>query len=295
MKNIGFVGLGTMGLPMAKNLVKAGYSLKVYNRTPGKAVELTDLGAQTVATPAETAHGSEVVFTMLTADAAVKEVILGPNGVKEGASPGLIVVDSSTIAPTTSQTIAAELNKGQVEMLDAPVSGSEPQAMEGMLTFMVGGKEAIYEKCLPLFEVMGKAAYYMGESGKGAYTKLGNNLMVAINMVSLAEALVFVTKAGLDPTLFLQVVAGGGGRSGMAEQKGPKILNRDFRPHFATALMYKDVGLVGEVAKEFNLPLPASALIREILNMTIAQGHGQEDLCAVVKCYEEWARTQVHN
>lgn len=294
MQTIGFIGLGTMGLPMAKNILKAGYSLRVYNRTPGKADELKALGAQVAASPAEAARGSEAVFTMLTADQAVREVILGPDGVKEGASPGLIVIDSSTISPATSQFIAAELSKVQAEMLDAPVSGSEPQAIEGMLTFMVGGKQSVYEKCLPLFEIIGKASFYMGENGKGAYTKLGNNLMVAINMVSVAEALVFVTKAGLDPELFLEVAGGGGGRSGMAEQKGPKILNRDFYPHFAAALMYKDVGLVGEVAREFNLPLPASAIVKEILNMTIAQGHGHEDLCAVVKCYEEWARTKVH-
>jgi 3-hydroxyisobutyrate dehydrogenase-like beta-hydroxyacid dehydrogenase len=293
MQKIGFVGLGTMGFPMAKNLIKAGYTLTVYNRTRERAEPLEILGAKIASSPADVAKQSAVVFTMLTADMAVNEVILGPQGIKAGASAGLIVIDSSTISPGTSQKIAEELGKLQVDVLDAPVTGSEPQAIDGILTFMVGGKAEVYEKCRPLFEAMGKGSYYMGVNGKGSYTKLANNLMSAINMVSFAEAIVFAAKAGVDPQLFVDVVSGGGARSGMVDNKAPKILSGDFQPNFSAALMYKDVGLASDVAKTLNIPLPAAAIVKEMLNMTIAKGYGQEDVCSVIKCYEEWAHTEV--
>jgi len=293
MKKIGFIGLGTMGLPMAKNLLKAGYELTVYNRTPEKAQKLEQYGAKVVSSPAEVAKHSQVVFTMMTADQAVEEVILGAKGIVDGASAGLIVIDSSTISPTTSKKIANELGKLQIEVLDAPVTGSEPQAIDGILTFMVGGKKEIYEKCGPLFEAMGKTSIYMGNNGAGSYTKLANNMMAAINMVSFAEAAVFAAKAGIDPQLFVQVVSGGGARSGQVDNKAGKIMTRDFHPNFATNLMYKDLGLASEVAKEFNIPFPVLAIVKEMLNMTIAKGYGQEDMCSVIKCYEEWANTEV--
>lgn len=293
MKKIGFIGMGTMGIPMASNLLKAGYELTVYNRTAGKTGSLAQRGAKVASSPAEVARQTEVVFTMLTADQAVNEVMLGPSGIMHGAAAGLIVIDSSTISPATSKRIASELGKKQVEVLDAPVTGSEPQAIEAQLTFIVGGKKQIYEQCVPLFNAMGKAAVYMGGNGAGAYTKLANNMMAAINMVSFAEAVVFASKAGIDPQLFVEVVSGGGARSGQVDNKAQKVMTRDFHPNFATALMYKDLGLATEVAKELNIPLPTLAIVKEMLNMTIAKGYGQEDVCAVVKCYEEWARVEV--
>jgi len=293
MKKIGFIGLGTMGLPMAKNLLKAGYELTVYNRTPGKTQELVEAGGKVATSPAEVAKHSQVVFTMLTADQAVEEVVLGAGGIMEGASAGLIVIDSSTISPTTSKKIANVLGKLAIEVLDAPVTGSEPQAQQGILTFMVGGKKEIYEKCQPLLKAMGKDSIYMGPSGAGSYTKLANNMMAAINMVSFAEAAVFAAKAGIDPQLFVQVISGGGARSGQVDNKAEKIMTRDFHPNFATNLMYKDLGLASDVAKEFNIPFPVLAIVKEMLSMTIAKGHGQEDMCSVIKCYEEWAHTEV--
>ena len=293
MKKIGFIGLGTMGLPMAKNLLKAGYELTVFNRTAGKAEQLKDLGARTASSPCDVAKQSEAVFTMLTADQAVQEVILGPEGVIKGAAAGLVVIDSSTISPATSKKVAEELGKLRVDVLDAPVTGREPQAIEGVLTFMAGGKRAVYEKCVPLFKAMGKAWYHMGDNGAGSYTKLANNLMAAINLVSFSEAMVFAAKAGIDPSLFVKVVSGGGARSGQADNKAPKVMARDFHPNFATVLMHKDVGLAGDVAREFGIPLPALAIVKEMLSMAIAKGYGQEDVCAVIKCYEEWAHTEV--
>lgn len=294
MKKIGFIGLGTMGLPMVKNLLKAGYDLTVYNRTREKAQGLEALGAKVVDSIADVPRqGCQVIFTMLTADQAVQEVVLGPGGLIEGVSAGQIVVDASTISPLTSKKVSAELVKKGVEVLDAPVTGSEPQAIEGTIFFIVGGKQEVYEKCLPLFNAMGKGSIYMGDTGSGSYTKLANNMMAAINMMGYIEAAVFAAKSGIDPQKFVDVVSNGGARSGQCDNKSPKILSGDFHPNFATALMYKDLGLAGDVAKEANIPLPTLAIVKELLQMAIAKGYGKEDVCAVVKCYEEWAKTQV--
>jgi len=293
MKKIGFVGLGTMGAPMASHLLKADYEVIVYNRTKEKADELIVKGAVLADSPADVARQSEVVFTMLTADAAVEEVVLGANGILEGAYEGLIVVDSSTISPKTSKKLAAELAEKGVEMLDAPVTGSEPQATEGVLTFMVGGKNEVYEKCVPLFEIMGKASYYMGANGAGSYMKLANNTLAAINLLSLSESLIMATKSGIDPELFVKVVSGGGARSGMVDNKTGKIISRDFRPHFATNLMHKDLTLATDLASELDLPVPVLSLVRQMLQMAISNGYGNEDMCSVIKCYEEWAQIEV--
>ncbi len=293
MKRIGFIGIGTMGTPMAKNLLKAGYELSVYDRAVENARRLVELGADIASSPAEVAKRSEVVITMLPADRAVKEVVTGPHGIAEGASAGLVVIDSSTVLPATSKQIAADLAKLGAEMLDAPVTGSEPQAIEGKLTFLVGGRDEIYRKCTPLFEAMGKASFHMGPHGAGSYTKLSNNTISAISLIAFAEGVVMATKAGIDPKLFVEVISQGGARSGQIANKAPKVLSRDFHPNFATALMYKDLGLAGEIAKEFNVPTPALAIAREMLNIAIAKGYGQEDVCSVVKCYEEWAHIEV--
>ena len=286
---IGFIGLGTMGLPMAHHLLKNGYELIIYNRTKEKMSVLEEKGAMIANSPKEVASQSEIVFTMLTADAAVEEVILGEDGIIDGAYPGLIVIDSSTIAPTTSKKVAEELSRHDVEMLDAPVTGSEPQAIEGTLTFMVGGKKEIFEKCMELFLVMGKKAYYMGENGQGSYMKLANNSMAAINLLAFSEALTMATKAGIDPEIFAKVVSGGGARSGMAENKAEKVINRDFHPHFMAQLLHKDLGLASDVAKELEISTPVLALGKEIFQMAKAKGYGAEDMSAVMKCYEEWA------
>lgn len=293
MKKVGFIGLGTMGLPMAGHLLNNDYEVIAYNRTRNKAGSLEKQGAIIASSPEEVAIKSEIVFTMLTADQAVEEVILGEEGIIKGAHAGLIVVDSSTISPNTSKKVADNLLKEGIEMLDAPVTGSEPQAIEGILTFMVGGKKEIYEKCEPLFYAMGKQAYYMGENGSGSYTKLANNTMGAINLLSFSEAITMAVKSGVDPELFIKVVSGGGARSGMMDNKGPKVLNRDFSPHFMTDLIYKDLGLAADVAKELELPTPVLSLVKEIFQMARAKGYGAEDMSAVIKCYEELAGIEV--
>ena len=286
---IGFVGLGTMGLPMAHHLLKNGYELIIYNRTKEKMRFLEEKGAMVANSPKEVASKCEIVFTMLTADAAVEEVILGEEGIIQGAYPGLIVIDSSTISPSTSRKVAEELARLNVEMLDAPVTGSEPQAIEGILTFMVGGKKEMYERCMDLFLAMGKNVYYMGENGKGSYTKLANNTMAAINLLAFSEAITMAAKAGIDPELFVQVASSGAASSRMADNKAIKVLNRDFKPHFMTQLLHKDLGLASDVAKELDISTPVLALVKEIFQIAKAKGYGAEDMSAVIKCYEEWA------
>jgi 3-hydroxyisobutyrate dehydrogenase len=289
---IGFVGLGTMGQPMAANLLRAGYELIVYNRNRRKAEGL-GLGVTIADSPGDAVRRSDVVITMLSDDHAIKEVYHGA----EGIIPALqqyggarIVMDCSTISPRTSIELAQKLDGLGVVMLDAPVTGSEPQAIEGILTFIVGGKKEIFEQCRPIFEAMGKKAIYMGESGSGSKTKLANNALVAANLIALSESLALVSTCGLDPALFLEVVAGGGARSGMAEMKGPKILNRDFSPQFMTQLMLKDLKLASQLADSMQLPMPALGVAKQIFQIACNEGMGSEDMSAVARCYEQWAQ-----
>ncbi|MDA8227535.1 MAG: NAD(P)-dependent oxidoreductase [Desulfitobacterium hafniense] len=288
MERIGFIGLGTMGLPMAENLLKAGYSLVVFNRTSDKSEKLRVLGAQIAACPADVTRMSDVVFTMLSNDAVVEEVFLGKEGIKYGVKSGQIIVDSSTISPKTSRKLAEELGSLGAEVLDAPVMGTEQQAIEGNLTFMVGGKKENFEKVLPLLSSMGKNSYHMGGSGNGSFTKLANNTMGAINLLAFTEGIIMATKVGIDPELFIKVISGGA-RSGMVDYKGEKIIKRDFQPNFTTALMHKDLSLAQQLASENQIPMPVLSLVREMLQMAIAQGYAHEDVCSVVKCYEQWA------
>lgn len=289
MNRIGFIGLGTMGLPMATNLLQKGHHVTVYNRTKNKTSSLVELGAKVAESPRELASECDFVFTILSADAAVEEVMFGENGLIYGAHPGLVLIDSSTISPATSKRIARKFEPIDVETLDAPVTGSEPQAIAGVLTFMVGGKREVFERCQILFESMGQKAYYMGDHGAGSYTKLANNTMAAINLLSYTEALVMAVKSGIDPTLFTQVVSGGGARSGMAENKGQKMIERDFRANFSTALMSKDLDLATDLAKELQIPVPVLTLVSELLRISMSSGFAAEDIAAVVKCYEMWA------
>lgn len=293
MQKIGFIGLGTMGLPMARNLLRAGFKVYVFNRTAEKACEFAKEGALQMSSPADVAREAQIVFTMLTADQAVEDVVLGVNGIREGISAGKIYVDSSTIAPATSKRLGQVLAEIGVEMLDAPVTGSEPQAIEGMLTFMAGGKKEIFEQCQPVFRAMSKASYYMGASGSGSYTKLANNSISAMNLLSVAEGMILAAKSGVDPEVFVQVVSGGGAASAMMDYKAGKIINRDFHANFATALMCKDLRLAAELAAELKIPVPVLSAVRQMLLLADVKGYSQEDMSAVIKCYEEWAGIQV--
>lgn len=293
MKRIGFIGLGTMGLPMANNLLKAGYELTVYNRSKERASLLEGGLATAVDTPAQVAARSEVVFTILAADKSVEEVVLGKDGVAEGAAPGMILADSTTIMPDTSKKLAQVLAEKGIEFLDAPVTGSEPQAIKGELTFMVGGKKEIFDRCLPFFDIMGKKAVHVGSHGAGSAAKLANNLIAVINMVALSEGFALAAKAGINPETFLKVILGGGAGSGMAEYKMPKIHKRDFSPTFKSELMYKDLSLISAFAAQNQVPVPALSMTKEFFRILLNKGLGQEDMCAVIKLYEEWAGVEI--
>jgi 3-hydroxyisobutyrate dehydrogenase-like beta-hydroxyacid dehydrogenase len=230
---------------------------------------------------------------MVKADAEVDNIITGENGILTAARKGLIIVNSSTVSPNTTKRLAKIVEDAGMIMLDVPVTGSAVQANEGKLTFMGGGDKATFDSCMPLFLAMGKQAYYMGQTGAGNYTKLASNTMLAINLLSMSEALVMAYKSGVDPELFLQVVNGGGSRSGMAETKIPKVVKRDFKPAFGTAMLLKDMGIVTDLSRELELPMPVMSVAKEMLRMAVVNGYGDEDVCSVVKCYEQWAKVEV--
>lgn len=288
MKRIGFVGLGIMGFSMADNLLKGGYALFVHNRNPARAKELVERGAVACATPAEVAARSEVVVVMVKADKDVEEVVMGEHGLLKGARPGLIILNSTTILPSTSQRLAAAVAEQGIDMLDCPVTGSAPQAREAKLAFMTGGRKEAFDQCKPILLAMGKAAYYLGESGSGSYAKLANNTMYAINLLSFVEAVSIASKGGIDPELFIEIVGQGGAKSAVSEAKLPKVLERDFSPAFSLAMMNKDLGLVSTLTEELGVATPVFEAVKAVLGQALAQGWGDEDLSSVVKLYEAW-------
>lgn len=288
MKSIAFIGLGTMGMPMAANLLKQGYSLTVYNRTAAKAEDLIRQGARQAETPADAARSADVLFTNVSHDAALLEVILGENGVLEGAHPGLTVIDCSTVAPETSRQVAERLAECSAEFLDAPVTGSKPAAESGTLTFMVGGKAEVLNAHRDLFDTLGSRLVHMGPTGSGSYTKLAHNTIVGINAAALMEGMSFAVKAGLDPEKFLEIVLAGAAASRQAELKGRKIIERDFSVQFSLQLMLKDLLLAARETERFQLPSPMLHSATDLFQMGNSKGLAEQDLCSAVLCYEEW-------
>ncbi|MNK60853.1 2-hydroxy-3-oxopropionate reductase [compost metagenome] len=292
--NIGFIGLGTMGKPMAGHLLDGGHKIVAYNRSPGRAGEWVGNESVTfVSTPAEAASKSEILFTMLSNDDAVEQVYFGEEGILSAGTHKTdkprIVIDCSTIDPNLSIRTAEALEAVGIDKLDAPVSGSKPQAEQGVLTFIVGGKLEVFEEIQSLLQLMGTKAVYMGGYGTGSTAKLAVNMMLATHVIALSESLTMVRKAGLDSAKFLDVVAGGGARSGVAEMKGPKMIEQDFSPQFMTALMHKDLGLAARLADSLGLPLPAAASVKQIFQTACNTGLSEEDMSSVYKCYEQWA------
>ncbi|NOV00174.1 NAD(P)-binding domain-containing protein [Paenibacillus planticolens] len=293
MKRIGFIGLGTMGKPMAANLIQKGFMVTVYNRTAEKADELARLGAEVAFTPAEAARHSDVLFTMLSNDAALLDTFYSEHGILSGIHPSLTIIDSSTVSPQTSQKLAEELAGHFVDFLDAPVTGSKPAAEEGSLTFMVGGNQEVFEEHQQLFLALGRKALYLGPSGSGSYAKLAHNTMVGINLVGLAEGLSIASKAGVDLEQFLEIVRSGGANSKMVDLKGDKILNRDFSNQFSLKLMLKDLLIAQGLASEFQLPAPLLQTTATLFQMGLSKGLGDEDMSSVIQCYEDWIGQQV--
>lgn len=284
---IGFIGLGIMGKPMAKNLIKAGYSLTVWNRTSSKMGELIELGAKSAGSPKEVAKDSEVVITMLTDSPDVEFVILGSSGVIEGAKKGLIAIDMSTISPRVTKKIAEKLADKGVEMLDAPVTGGEIGAINASLSIMVGGNEKVFEKCLPIFQSLGKRVTFMGTHGNGQVAKLCNQIMCVMNIQGVCEGLALGAKAGIDLNNLIEVLTGGAANSWQLANLGPKMVKGDLEPGFKMKTQQKDLRLVLEAASEFNLPLPGTAIVNQIFRIVEAEGLGEKGTQAAIKAMEK--------
>ena len=294
LDKIGFIGLGIMGKPMAKNLLKAGYSLLVYDIV-GEAVEdVVTEGAQGASSSKEVAENTKKIITMLPDSADSEAVILGPNGVLEGARPDSHVIDMSSIAPLVSQKIAAECAKKGVEMLDAPVSGGEPGAINGTLAIMVGGKQRVFDENYDLMKVMGANVVLTGDIGAGGVTKLANQVIVAANIEALSEALVLSQKAGVDPARVFEAIRGGLAGSAVMEAKAPMMLDRNFRAGFRVRLHQKDLRNVLQTAQELNVPLPVTALVQQMLGTLVNHGDADADHSAILHILEQMADVEVH-
>jgi 3-hydroxyisobutyrate dehydrogenase-like beta-hydroxyacid dehydrogenase len=286
---VAFLGLGIMGQAMATNLVKAGHEVTVWNRTPGKIVE----GAGIAPTPASAAQAAEVVWMCVSDTPAVEKILFGPEGVEQSLTEGMIIADSSTIAPSATVKFAESVRPKGVAYVDAPMTGSKIGAANGSLIFMVGGDEAIIERLNPLFAAMGKKIFRMGETGKGQATKLAMNLQIALIFEGVAEALTLATKLGVDPRQLFSLIEATMVRSGVVEYKAPFILQRDFTPNFPLRLMHKDIRLALEAAKEARVKLPALETVEEIYEMASEDGHSDLDYAATLTLLEKWAGVQV--
>ena len=292
-KKIGFIGLGIMGKPMSKNLLKAGYQLTVCDVNDSAVDEVVALGATSAATPRDVAAQVEIIITMLPNSPQVKAVALGQNGIIEGARPGTIVVDMSSIAPQAAQEVAAALAAKGVRMIDAPVSGGEPKAVDASLSIMVGGEPAVFDECLPILKCMGASAVRVGDIGAGNVTKLANQVIVALNIAALSEAMTLATKAGVDPELVFNAIKGGLAGSTVMNAKTPLMLDRKFAPGFRINLHIKDLNNALETAHDVGVPLPLTAGVMEILQSLKIDGAGGDDHCAIVKYYEKLAKVEV--
>ena len=286
---IGFIGLGIMGRPMAKNLLKAGYSLVVRSRSRGPVDELVKAGATAAASPKDVAAQCDVLVTMLPNSPDVEQVALGPDGIIEGARRGLVYADMSTISPIVSQKVGKALEARGVAMLDAPVSGGEKGAIDGALSIMVGGDKAVFERVLPIFQAMGKTITLLGPLGFGGFTKLANQIIVAVNLTALAEALTLGKKAGLDRELLLTALAGGLAGSKCLDQKKPNYVSGTYNPGFKIDLHYKDLGLIMESARALGVPLPATAVVQELFSALRVKGRGSLDHSGVITLLEDLA------
>jgi 2-hydroxy-3-oxopropionate reductase len=286
---IGFIGLGIMGRPMARNLLKAGYPLVVHSRSRGPVDEIAGAGAKVGTSPRDVAAQSDVLITMLPNSPDVEQVVLGRDGVIEGARPGLILLDMSTISPLVSQKIGAALAEKSVKMLDAPVSGGEKGAIDGVLSIMVGGDKAVFDKVLPIFQAMGKTITHLGPLGAGGFTKLANQIIVAVNLTALGEALTLAKKAGLDRELTLTALAGGLAGSKCLDQKKPNYVAETYNPGFKIDLHYKDLGLIMESARALGVPLPATAVVQELFSALRVKGRGGLDHSGVITLLEDLA------
>ncbi len=292
MAKLGFLGLGLMGSGMARNLIKAGHDVALWSNTGAKAQKLAaEAGGKACATPAEVAQHSECVFLCVGDSDMSETVILGAHGLKEGAlkegaHKGLVIVDASTVSPSSSRRVHEELAKSGIDFLGAPCTGSTPGAINGTLTFMVGGDEKVFERVRPWLEIMGKKLYYCGGPGSGLHARLTQNLVLSNLLQAFYEGIVLSTKAGVDPVLMLDILSNSAAKSGLIDYKAAFIFRREFSTDFSVKWMHKDMGLMLESAQELNVPLFLTGLSRQIFQAAIAGGHGDEDICSTIKVLE---------
>lgn len=289
MLRVGYIGLGLMGKAIATNILQAGFPLVVHNRSRAPVEELVAQGAKAAFSPAEVAAQVDVVFTNLPDSPDVEQVALGKNGIIEGAHPGLIFVDNSTIKPATARYIAQRLGEKGVLCLDAPVSGGDIGARNATLTIMVGGPAEALEKVMPVFRAMGKTVTHVGDSGAGQVAKAANQIMVAAQMVAMAELLIFAQKAGVDPRKVVEAIKGGAAQCWTLDVKPPRLFVGNRQPGFKAYMMEKDLGIVLETAREYGIPLPSAALDAQLFRAMLEMGLGELDNSGIIAVIEQMA------
>jgi len=287
---IGFIGLGIMGKPMAKNLLKAGYELTVFDRVPGPVQEVVTAGAKAASSGREVAEQSDIIITMLPNSPHVKAAVLGEGGVLEGMKAGKILIDMSSIAPLAAQEVAAKLAEKGIDMLDAPVSGGEPKAIEGTLSIMVGGKQTVFDTCLPVLQKLGSSVVLCGNIGAGNTTKLANQIIVALNIAALSEAMVLAAKSGVDPETVYKAIRGGLAGSTVMDAKAPMILAGNFKPGFRIELHIKDLANAIETGHDVGVPLPLTSQVMEMMQALKIDGKAGNDHSSLVQYYEKMAQ-----
>lgn len=292
-QRIGFIGLGIMGLPMARNLIKAGYELTVYDIVAERVDAIKADGAAVATSNKAVAEASDIVITMLPNSPHVKEAVLGEGGVIEGAREGMILIDMSSIAPLESQEVAEAIAKKGVKMLDAPVSGGEPKAVDGTLAIMVGGPEDVFNEMKPILDIMGGSVTLVGDVGSGNTTKLANQIIVALNIAAMSEAMVLATKAGVDPDRVFQAIRGGLAGSTVLDAKMPLVLDGNFKPGFRIELHIKDLQNALDTAHALGVPVPLSGVVMEEMQALKVDGKASDDHGGLIQFYEKLAQQQV--
>ncbi len=284
---VAFIGMGTMGVPMAMNILKSGHAVTVHNRTRDREVPVAEAGADRAASPQEAATGAEVVVVCVSDTPDVEAVILGEKGVMHGASPGSLVVDMSTISPSVTKTIEKQLGGKGIKMLDAPVSGGSEGAQKGTLTIMVGGEPEDFKKALPILDAMGSTITHIGPIGAGQLTKAINQILISGTYLSMAEGLTLGIKAGLDMEKVVSALSGGAAGSWVLSNRANNVIKNAYPLGFRVRLHRKDVGIALSAAREMEITLPCTALVEQIENGLIAQGHGDEDVSALGRAIRE--------
>jgi 3-hydroxyisobutyrate dehydrogenase-like beta-hydroxyacid dehydrogenase len=294
MANLGFLGLGLMGYPMARNLLRAGHRVALWSRSSDKARRLaSEAGGQFCDTPRQVAEQADCIFLCVGNTEMSREVILGADGLIQGVKPGTVIADASTVSPSESRAIGEALKAKGVDFLDVPCTGSTPGAEGGTLTFMIGGDQTVYEKVKPYFDPMGKRLYYCGGPGMGLQAKLTQNLILSNILMAFNEGMVLAVKGGVDPKLMLDILDNSAAKSGLINYKAPFVFRRDFSANFSVKWMDKDIGLMLDSGKELGVPLFLTGLTRQLFQAAIARGHENEDICSTIKVLEEMTGVEV--